>query len=105
MQLVWPLLLLFVMIPICGYPAEPDLLLKTHCHEKIEEWLNKTGASKQHWRRQVDPEPLAKSYRTNTSTFGIWVEVHIFSNGQIEAYRITPERSEEVTWNGACHES
>ena len=81
--------------------TSPPFLSEVKCRAPIAAWLESKGAINK-WRRQVDPSPGARSFRSPTSQFGNWVEVHTFVDGQADGYLISTEHSEEINWKKNC---
>jgi hypothetical protein len=102
MKISWPLFFLLAGSPhaFAGTPQN-GFLSHVRCQKSVSAALKTLGVLP-HWRRQVDPGPGGLSYRTNTTQFGKWIEVHIAPNSNLELHQVDPAGSQTINWDLAC---
>jgi len=76
----------------------PADLPKLACGDAVEKLLSEWEVASD-WRRQVDPGPGGRTYRSPTQKFGVWIELQAQANGSSEAYRISASGVVRVGWN------
>ena len=76
------IVLLFALLASIESFGSDDDLKETSCVDVSNKYLDQTWHSSHQWREVFEPDQLVKTFRSKTSTWGVWVEKSEI-NGQI----------------------
>src|SRR5258708_2316497 len=71
------------------------------CESSILTELQSEGVTGS-WRRQVDPDSEILNFRSPTSTFGKWVELHVSKKGTAALTTVESGKAKSTVWDAAC---